>query len=196
MDWPLSGWGYGPVAFQLGIWIGPIPFGSFGVAPRVGVMDSHASSWPEITPTGSYREIIMGHGHGLGAGYLVPSTVNFMPFYVGLLRSLDFFGGYFQPLAWLFPSIVCCVLCICFAYVYVHVHVHVHNGVPNCISVMNPPHVCAPFDSFLFVSPMFAPKTPAPRGAPMDINIHGGDQEMGVEGGTTCNFGAHIVGQG
>ena len=27
MDWPLFGWGYGPAPFQLGIWTGPFSVG-------------------------------------------------------------------------------------------------------------------------------------------------------------------------
>ena len=59
-------------------------------------MDSHTSEWPETTPAGPYGKIIMAHGHG--GGYLVCSTVNFMPCYFGPLRSLDFWGVTFNLL--------------------------------------------------------------------------------------------------
>ena len=64
-------------------------------------MDSQASSWPEMTPTGPNREIIMEHGQGQGS---VPSALN-REFYALLLRVatlIGLLGGYFQPLAWLF----------------------------------------------------------------------------------------------
>ena len=48
----------------------------------------------------------------------------------------------------------------------------------------SPPCMCT-FRFFSIFSPMLAPK---PRGAHIDINVHRGDVEMGVDGGTTCNF--------
>ena len=88
------------------------------------------------------------------------STVNFMPFYFGLMHSLDFWGVIFNLQPNSFPSIVCCVLRFCFLYVFVHVHVH--NGVPGCISFIGtPPPQCMCTLRFVsFFPSMFAPKTP------------------------------------
>ena len=54
--------------------------------------------------------------------------------------------------------------------------------------------VFAPFDSFLFFFSRVCPQDSTPQGAPTDINVYGGDPYMEIEGGTTCGFGAHIVG--
>ena len=96
--------------------------------------------WPEITPAGPCGGVVTVHGQGPGGGFLVRSTVNFMPSYsrplhIGTLAVISNLWPCY------FSSIVCCLLSVTFFLAYVYVHVHVHNLVPGCGFVTNLPHV-------------------------------------------------------
>ena len=81
------------------------------------------------------------------------------------------------------PCIVCCML----RFAYAH-------GVPSRVSVMTPPRYWHLSIRFSFFQLCLPPRFSSPPGAPTDINVYGGDPDKEIEGATTCNFGAHIVG--
>ena len=61
---------------------------------------------------------------------------------------------------------------------------------------MTPPRYWHLSIRFFFFQLCLPPRFPSPPGVPTDINVYGGDPDKEIEGATTCNFGAHIVGLG